>query len=147
MSIDDILIAYRDGKSSELELRSELRRVQADAVRTGRAEIRDYIAAFLAEELNLPADQLAPARELQHYGVDSLASRRLMRDLAERFDVALAGRDMLEHRTLDALTGLVQARVRAALAKTAPHDFLHDFRTGVLDLDGVKKLISQGLIA
>jgi aryl carrier-like protein len=104
---------------------------------------------MVSEVLGVPGDEIVATRNLQDYGLDSIGGRRLMRALEHRFAIALTGREMLAHTTIDALAALVARRVAALAAAPATKngtDYLGEFRNGALEIDEMKRLIAQGLI-
>jgi len=116
--------------------------------RATRSEIRRYITGFLGKALDIPEDQIQARASLEEYGVDSLTGRRLLRGLEETFAIVLTGREMLDNRCVEALTELVLMRKEACGNPGGnPGDYLQDFRKGLLGVEDMKRLISQGVIA
>ena len=62
-----------------------------------------YLVWFLGQEAGLTPDQIKPGKGLRSYGVDSIASTKLMRGIEKYFQVRVTGRELLEHGTIESL--------------------------------------------
>jgi acyl carrier protein len=83
---------------------------------TGRERARAFLLHFLSRELSLTPDQVRPHRDLRDHGADSITAMRLRRAVEEEFQVHITGRDLLEHRTIHALSTYLAARIDEAQA-------------------------------
>jgi acyl carrier protein len=126
---------------------------------------------FLSRELSLTPDQVRPHRDLRDHGADSITTMRLRRAVEETFQVHISGRDLLEHRTIHALSTYLAARLDGAQAdahagvsrnpgvflplpleegtkdtplQPVPPDALDQFKQGLLTLEDMEALLDQG---
>ncbi|MET9956526.1 acyl carrier protein [Streptomyces sp. NPDC006339] len=65
--------------------------------------IEAWVLGFLAEILDVPADDLDPTTPLDELGVDSATTLVLCAGLSEEFALPVRPRDVFDHFTADAL--------------------------------------------
>jgi acyl transferase domain-containing protein len=124
-----------------------------------RDEMERFVVEFLAAELGVKQDTIDLTRRFRDYGADSLTARRLLRAVAERFHVVIAGRQLADASSIRALLESLPpmqeiaaeepdrpASERAEGASFA--DFqsavMRRFREGAIDYAEMDKLIEQG---
>jgi acyl carrier protein len=140
---------------------------------TDHERVRAFLLHFLSRELSLTPDQVRPHRDLRDHGADSITTMRLRRAVEETFQVHISGRDLLEHRTIHALSTYLAARLDGAQAdahagvsrnpgvflplpleegtkdtplQPVPPDALDQFKQGLLTLEDMEALLDQGEI-
>jgi acyl carrier protein len=116
----------------------------------------DFMTGFMARALGMHATEIDRRKDLQDYGASSLVQMALLRALQTTFGIEIAGRELLRHRTLDALAAHLSSRMAAAEDMPPPaangesHGdgdlLLESFRSGLLDIATVEQLIDQGAI-
>jgi hypothetical protein len=79
-------------------------------------EIGRTIAGLLSRLTGVPANELDPQAPLGEYGVDSILSRRLLRELETQYAIALDGGILLEHNSVSALAAHIAGRIAARAA-------------------------------
>ncbi len=122
--------------------------------------IQEFITHYLSQELHLPEDQIKPDKNIQEYGVNSVIIMKLARRLEEQFEIEITGREMMEYRTIKALSEYLGCKARdfAALnivIETADgtsddnHGMtpLEKFKYGILTLDEIENMIENGGMA
>jgi 3-oxoacyl-(acyl-carrier-protein) synthase/aryl carrier-like protein len=72
--------------------------------RASPASAEECITRFMMSALSLTREQIHPHKEMQDYGMDSILGARLIRVIAKELNIILSGRELMEHRTLRALT-------------------------------------------
>ena len=65
--------------------------------------IQRYLVWFLGQEAGSNPEQIKPGKGLRSYGVDSIASTKLMRGIEKYFQVRVTGRELLAHGTVESL--------------------------------------------
>jgi acyl transferase domain-containing protein len=127
----------------------------ATPAETARARVQAFLLHFLAQELHLTPEQVRLHRDLRDYGADSITAMRLRRAVENEFHVHMAGRDLLEHHTLHALSTYLAARLDAyqaagtadaAAVQSAAPDALEQFKQGILTLEDMEALLEQGKV-
>lgn len=92
------------------------------AIHTGKStieNIRNYIGNVLVKELKIPAAEIKFNKSLLDYGVDSIASLRLIHDLKEKYRLKLTGREILEFPTIESFAQYLADMVDANGNQTA----------------------------
>ncbi|MFI8521832.1 acyl carrier protein [Streptomyces sp. NPDC085481] len=84
------------------------RRPDADAVVA-------WVAGFLAEILDISADEIDPTTPLDELGVDSATTLVMCAGLAEEFGIPVRPRDVLDHFTADAVARHLTAPLPAGV--------------------------------
>jgi len=85
---------------------SELEKKRPDA------DIAAKVQGLLAEELDLPLDDLSPGRVLEELGVDSLGIVEVMFRMEEEFDIRM-GDEQVPLKTVQDVIDLVAAKISA----------------------------------
>jgi polyketide synthase PksN len=133
-----------------------------------RHAVERFVIDFLATELGVDARRIDLKRRFREYGADSLTTRRLLRAIAEKFQIVIAGRQLADASSIGALLeSLTQLQAIAAddiedgaqlgalpdvpeRLTTASElgDFqtrvLRGFMEGAIDYTEMDKLIEQG---
>ena len=113
MTLDEILLAYRDGKISRDELRSRLREVtprrpapEASAPSLSADELRAatvaYLTTLFAGTLSIPAAAIEAGATFDRFGIDSILSMKLTKSLEQAVG-ALPSSLLFECQTIDQL--------------------------------------------
>ena len=76
------------------------------------ANIAAKVQGLLAEELDLPLDDLSPGRVLEELGVDSLGIVEVMFRMEEEFDIRM-GDEQVPLKTVQDVIDLVAAKISA----------------------------------
>jgi acyl transferase domain-containing protein len=125
--------------------------------------IQHYLVWFLGQEAGLTPEQIKPGKGLRSYGVDSIASTKLMRGLEKYFQVRVSGRELLEHGTVESLVvhlvGKIDAmdgrkhtqqpapgsgiQARAEYRDAQVIEALEQLERGALDLEAVQRIIGN----
>jgi amino acid adenylation domain-containing protein len=87
------------------------------------ASLESVLTRIIAHELGLPEPSILPGRPLRDYGMDSLATMRVMRAMIQRWGIALNSRDLAQAHDVSSLASLVRSRLVAGstdLASAAP---------------------------
>jgi len=125
--------------------------------------ISRHIITVLSSMLNLPPGEINVMRPMRDYGLESMTGLRLIRDLAAEFGVALRGRDVLSHDTVDALASHLLVRLRevqpggqaAAIASMDEQDkpsemaevivlhSLEQFSNGLLSVEQMQDILKE----
>jgi acyl transferase domain-containing protein/SAM-dependent methyltransferase len=131
-------------------------------------EIERTIAGLLSRLTGVPAVELDLQAPLGEYGVDSILSRRLLRELETLYAIALDAATLLEHNSVSALAAHIAGRIssrpaadlegaspgREAVATRAHHDHeaagyadlervLQDFRDGRVAIDVIEAMLDK----
>lgn len=121
-----------------------------------------HLMKSLAEALSVPVDRISPDRPMREYGLDSVLTMQLIRDIQEIFGVRIMVKTLLNHPTVDDLAGfIVNSHSTPQVEKEPPsvdqkylvkdssyesdlHDALQKFEQGQIDLEEMEKMISNG---
>jgi acyl transferase domain-containing protein len=122
-------------RSEKAKVASELATTPvADSRETPATRVQAFILRTLSEALNLAPEHINPDCPMLDYGVDSVVSMKLVRKIEGRFEVSLAGRDLFEHSTVQALAQRVASQLPTA-ARTVEVEALEQFKSGQLNMD------------
>jgi phthiocerol/phenolphthiocerol synthesis type-I polyketide synthase B len=72
-------------------------------------DVRQWIAGYIAELLDLPVDDIKPDREFDSYGLDSADAIIIGGALEEQFDIEIDATLFLRNSTIDALIADLRA--------------------------------------
>jgi acyl transferase domain-containing protein/acyl carrier protein len=131
--------------------------------RTMVDNLQRYLVWFLGQEAGLTPEQIKPGKGLRSYGVDSIASTKLMRGIEKYFQVRVTGRELLEHGTIESLVAYLAGKIDVIDAR--PHavqplpgggiqaraeyrdaqviEALEQLEQGALDLETVQRIIGN----
>jgi|SwirhisoilCB1_FD_contig_31_15183478_length_442_multi_3_in_0_out_0_1 acyl carrier protein len=76
-----------------------------------QAELREWLCAYLAEELRLPAGSIDPDQPMSAYGLDSVRAITLITEAEERVGCELDPNALWEFPTVAAFAGLLAEHV------------------------------------
>ncbi|HEX6095639.1 MAG TPA: amino acid adenylation domain-containing protein [Thermoanaerobaculia bacterium] len=111
MTLDDILIAYRDGKITRDELRTQLRQIQpqapaADPPVPSSGDLHSatvqHLTALFAGTLGIPASAIVPTATFDQFGMDSILGMQITKALEQGVG-ALPASLLFECQTVDQL--------------------------------------------
>lgn len=129
-----------------------------------REYIKNYIIQLLLQELHLVPDQINLNKNLQDYGTDSIVAMKIKRNLETRFQVKITQREMLEYRTINALTDYLTSKIEVFNKQetaadldslTKPDNYqvdnpeieaLKKFKNGTITLEEIEMLLDKGVI-
>ncbi|WP_316173153.1 non-ribosomal peptide synthetase, partial [Bradyrhizobium sp. SZCCHNRI2049] len=89
-----------------------VRAVEAQSEPRGEA-VRTFITRALSEALQIPVGLIKANRPMLEYGLDSVLGLRLIRQLDRKFNAVVAGRDLLDHPTINDLAAFITGRIKA----------------------------------
>lgn len=120
-------------------------------------KITSFITSFLASEVRMSADAIDAEQPMQHFGVDSIVTAKLVQSIKVELGVKLTGRDLLHCSTVASLTTLVaerrgdadessteaeqQKQLELEQEKLRNIELLNQFKSGEIDLEAVKNLV------
>ena len=84
-------------------------------------DIHQFLTSYLTSELLIPAEQIQPTKPLQDYGIHSIAAVQLLNAVSGFIGVAIPGRALLEHPTLNALADYIEGLLHNASEAEQPH--------------------------
>jgi amino acid adenylation domain-containing protein len=129
VTLDDILIAYRDGRITRTELRTRLRQISArqpvpdtsvspPSADGLRAATVDYLTALFAGTLSIPREAIESTATFDQFGVDSILSLQIIKALRQAVG-ELPHSLLFEHTTIDQLATYLVSRYPDQLASLA----------------------------
>ncbi|MFJ4685555.1 acyl carrier protein [Streptomyces sp. NPDC091377] len=77
------------------------------------AELREWLCAYLTEELRLPPDAIDPDQPMSVYGLDSVRAITLITEAEDRLGCELDPNALWEFPTVASFAGLLAAQVSA----------------------------------
>ncbi|TMQ95629.1 acyl carrier protein [Actinomadura soli] len=79
-----------------------------------RAELRDWLCAYLAEELRLPAGSIDPAEPMSAYGLDSVRAIALLTEVEDRVGFEIDPNALWEFPTVASFADMLAGSAPAA---------------------------------
>jgi acyl carrier protein len=110
--------------------------------------VQRFIVLFVAHALDVPAESIDPARELQEFGFDSLVAVRLLRSAETQLGVKLGVKQLRDVNTIGELARHIEARMAAPespdTAAAPSEDLLQSldrFKRGEVGLGEMKTIL------
>jgi acyl transferase domain-containing protein len=112
-------------------------------------KVQRYIVLFVAQALDMSAEDIDPARELQEFGFDSMVTVRLLRSAETQLGVKLSVKELRDVNTIGELARHIEAKMAApemaAHAEAAANEdllqSLDRFKRGEVDLGEMKRIL------
>ena len=70
-------------------------------------ELRDWLCAYMAKELELPAGSIDPAEPMSAYGLDSIRAITMLADVEDHIGLAIDPNALWEFPTVDSFTEML----------------------------------------
>ncbi|MEC1541502.1 polyketide synthase PksM [Bacillus subtilis] len=119
----------------------------------GKTHIQKIIVQFLARELGISEDRINFKRNFLDYGMDSILGRKLMRHIEKTTQLKMAGREILECQTVQALSDYLALKAEKQNHSAAAHHIkgtytdeqiiglMQEVALGKLDFKSVQNII------
>ena len=120
---------------------------------SGETHIQKIIVQFLARELDISEDRINFKRNFLDYGMDSILGRKLMRHIEKTTQLKMAGREILECQTVQALSDHLALKAEKQNHSAAAHHIkgtytdeqiiglMQEVAQGKLDFKSVQNII------
>jgi acyl carrier protein len=82
------------------------------------AELQEWLCAYLAEELRLPAGSIDPATPMSAYGLDSIKAVGMLVDVEDRVGFDIDPNALWEYPTVAAFTELLVGQMASSAPRT-----------------------------
>uniref|UniRef100_UPI002916EBA1 beta-ketoacyl synthase N-terminal-like domain-containing protein n=1 Tax=Bradyrhizobium sp. SZCCHNRI2049 TaxID=3057287 RepID=UPI002916EBA1 len=123
------------------------------------SSVENHILQRISQMLDIPYRAINPNVDLRKYGLDSIGRMKLRRDIEDTFGIALSGRDILVHGTVQALSAHIVktlAEVQGRSAEIRQRDQLTteerslnalvQFKHGTISEDLLLQIIDNGVV-
>lgn len=117
------------------------------------SSLSTFMVDYLSGELELEKSAIKMDKRMIDFGVDSIIGQKLGKELLDKFQVKVKGREMLDHQTIDSLAQYLTEKINGSLKKENSGgeeqtlevvdeiEALEKFKRGELSLQEIEKLV------
>ncbi|MWV45524.1 SDR family NAD(P)-dependent oxidoreductase [Paenibacillus sp. HJL G12] len=107
-------------------------------------EVERYLVGFFSEKLEMAEQDINVCRDLQDYGADSILMMKLIREVEQRYDLSISGRELLNYPTIRSISALLAPKLETGQSEYQDLkviEAMEKFVQGVIRLDDLEKRI------